>query len=109
MRLLIGVMARREREGEWPDAVRLVVVVLLPKFDGGFRPIGLLPFLPRIWMRARSAITQKWEKGNGRPYPYAGEANGANVAAWKQAARAELAATLGTCYGQALLDQMKAF
>ena len=31
------------------------------------------------------------------------------VAAWKQAARAELAATLGTSYGQVLLDLVKAF
>ena len=40
-----------EREGKWPAAVGVVVVVLLPKPDGGFRPIGLLPKDPRIWMR----------------------------------------------------------
>jgi hypothetical protein len=107
--VLINLIARCEREGRWPDAVQLVVVVLLPKLDGGFRTIGLLPLLPRVWMRARRSIAKMWEKENSRPYPYAGEARGATVAAWKQAARAELAATLGTDYGQVLLDLVKAF
>jgi hypothetical protein len=106
---VIALLMRCEREGNWPLAVRLVVVVLLSKSDGGFRPIGLLALLPRIWMRARRDAAQDWERMNARSYLYAGAAKGATVAAWKQAARAELAAALGTSYGQVLLDLVKAF
>ncbi|HUU62073.1 MAG TPA: reverse transcriptase domain-containing protein, partial [Acidimicrobiia bacterium] len=107
--LLIQIMLRCEALGEWPAAVALVVIVLLPKPDGGFRPIGLLPLLPRLWMRARREIATEWERVNKRPYLYAGEAMGAHVAVWKQAARAELAAVVGTDYALVLLDLVKAF
>ena len=106
---VIELLQRCEKEGQWPLAVRLVVIVLLSKSDGGFRPIGLLPLLPRIWMRARRDAAQQWERANARDYLYASEAKGATVAAWKQAARAELAVSLGTSYGQVLLDLVKAF
>ena len=71
---IIAILRRCEREGSWPLAVRLVVVVLLPKSDGGFRPIGLLPLLPRIWMRTRRDVAQAWERRNARSYLYGGEA-----------------------------------
>ena len=35
-----------ERHGCWPKGVGVVVVVLLPKAEGGFRPIGLIPTPP---------------------------------------------------------------
>ncbi len=98
-----------ELVGRWPEAVALVVVVLLPKPDGGRRPIGLLPLLPRVWMRARRDIAHLWERTCDRPFLYAGPARGAHVAAWRQAARAELAAAVNACYGQVLLDLVKAF
>ena len=79
----IDLIAMCERSGRWPSAIDLVVIVLLPKPDGGWPPIGLLPFLPRIWMRVT------------RPYLYAGAAKGATVAAWKQAARGERARAAG--------------
>ena len=42
--------------------------------------------------------------------PYAGPSKGADVAAWKQAARAELAETCkDTSYAQCRLDLVKAF
>jgi hypothetical protein len=73
---IMEVLMRCEIEGKWPLAVRLVVIVLLPKPDGGFRPIGLLPLLPRIWMRARRDTAQAWERANARSYLYGGEAKG---------------------------------
>ena len=74
----------------------IVVIALLPKSDGGFRPIGLMPFLVRIWTRARKEVTMQWEKLNHHPFLYAGKGTGADVAAWRRAARAELAATAST-------------
>ena len=50
-------------------------------------------------------VTLQWERETRRGYLYAGAARGA----WKQAARAELAAAIGADYGQVLLDLVKAF
>ena len=100
---------RCEAEGQWPAAIEMVIICLLPKPDGGFRPIGLLPVLPRIWMRARRNATRRWERCNDRPYLYAGEGKGAQVAAWQQAARGEAAARNEAAYAQGLLDLVKAF
>ena len=68
----MALLLKCEREGRWPRQVGIVVVVLLPKPDGGFRPIGLLPHLPRIWMRARRDEAKQWEVQCDRPYLYAG-------------------------------------
>jgi len=107
--MIITIFARAERTGNWPEAVELVIIVLLPKSDGGFRPIGLIPWLPRIWMRARRDVATSWERQHDRPFIYAGPAKGADVAAWKQAARAEHAVKSNLVYGIVLLDLVKAF
>ena len=52
----IALLLKCERSGIWPVQVGIVVVVLLPKPDGGFHPIGLLPHLPRVWMRVRRDV-----------------------------------------------------
>ena len=95
-----------EDEGDWPRAVALVIIALLPKTDGGFRPIGLMPCCCRVWSRVRRKHAVAWEERQKRGYLYAGKGKGANVAAWKQAIAAEAAASLGTevQYAQALLD-----
>ncbi len=106
---LLRVLFIAECRGSWPLAVALVIIVLLPKADGGRRPVGLLPLLPRVWMRLRKEVIQMWERDNDREYLYAGPARGATVATWRQAARAELAAASNAHYAQALLDVVKAF
>ena len=50
IQVLIDLIIVCEKVGKWPAATDLVVVVLLPKTDRGWRPIGLLSFLPRIQM-----------------------------------------------------------
>ena len=52
--------------------VALVLIALLPKLEGGFRPIGLVPFLPQPWMRARRRMANAWEETQQRHYLYAG-------------------------------------
>ena len=42
-----------ELQGDWPAVVEFVIIVLLPKPDGGRRPIGLFPAIIRVWARAR--------------------------------------------------------
>ena len=109
--LLVRVLLICEEEGEWPEAVALIIIALLPKTDGGFRPTGLIPFLPRIWSRVRRRCAREWEDKNQRPWLYAGKAKGANVVAWKQAMAAEAAAAAGPTvhHAEALLDLVKAF
>lgn len=48
--------------GSFPTKVGTVIAVLLPKQEGGFRPIGLLPFAPRVWMRLRREHAKRWEE-----------------------------------------------
>ena len=109
IQLLIDLLWICERLGKWPMAIQLVIVVLLPMNGGGWCPIGLLPVLPRIWMRVRRPVVMLWERVQARPYLYAGAAKGATVAAWKQAARGERANLWKTSYGQGLLDLVEAF
>ena len=78
---LCAVMHHAERTGEWPAAAALILIALVPKAEGGFRAIGLLPLLPRLWMRTRKNIVAEWEESLQKPYLYAGKNMGATVAA----------------------------
>ena len=61
---------------------QLVVIVLIPKTDGGQRPIGLLPAAIRLWMRARSPQLRRWEADNNPDGLYGGADRSAARAAW---------------------------
>ena len=45
---ICAVLHSAETTGRWPEAAELVLIALLPKAEGGFRAIGLLPFLPLV-------------------------------------------------------------
>ena len=100
-----------EVTGQWPNKSAAVIVALLPKTSPGLRPIGLFPLWPKVWAKIRRQEALRWEIANDRPYLYAGPGKGANVVAWKQAARAEHAASMPApmAYGMTLLDLIKAF
>ena len=76
----------REAEGGagWGACAGITLIVLLPKSDGGTRPIGLFPSLVRIWMRVRLPVAREWQDAHDRAFFYAGPAKGATVAAWMQ-------------------------
>ena len=57
--LFISVLLSAELMGQWPSCIGVILVVLLPKADGGRRPIGLFPSLIRIWMRVRLKVAQQ--------------------------------------------------
>ncbi len=59
--LLIRLFSIAEILGSWPMVCQLVLIVLLPKPDGGRRPIGLFPTVVRIWFRARIEIAKLWD------------------------------------------------
>ena len=88
---LSHIYSRLEAMGEWTAVLNLVLIVLLPKLDGGLRPIGLFPTLIRLWMRARVWIARKWEAEHSLPCVYGGVSMGAHRAAWCENFSAEFA------------------
>ena len=106
---LAAILTSIEVNGKWLPALQLVMTVLLPKTDGGLRPIGLFPAVVRVWMRCRRPTIKQWRKANGRDYRYGGEGKGAQRAGWLHAAHAEMACASGKSYATILLDLVKAF
>ena len=109
IRCIICMLAMAEKLGRWPESIGVILVVLIPKSDGGRRPIGLFPTLIRVWMKTRLAIAQEWVAANEREYLYAGPGKGAEVAAWKQGMLAEAAKSIEASYASSLLDLVRAF
>ena len=58
LQALVIIFMAIEMAGQWPDNIGIVLICLLPKTDGGLRPIGLLPSLIRLWMRARLDVAR---------------------------------------------------
>ena len=106
---LARILAAAEALGAWGQAVSLVLIVLLPKPDGGLRPIGLFPTIVRLWMRARTVHARAWEAAHAMPQLFGGAGMGAQRAAWTVAFRAEAAALSAQEHAVALLDLVKAF
>ena len=106
---LVGDDMACERTGCWPIDLWVVLIVLLPKPDGGLRPICLFPTPVRIWMRAWAWIAQAWEAAHASPRLFGGKGMGAQRAAWTAAFQAEAAALDTMSHAVALLDLVKAF
>ena len=98
-----------EATGRWPDAVDAVLIVLLPRADGGRRPISLFASVVRLWMRARIYMARQWEAKHPNTALYGSKGMGAQRAAWTAAAGAEAAKLAKKAHAQALLDLVKAF
>ena len=89
-----------EAEGKWPEGLSGAIVALLPKRDDhsplAQRPISLLPMVYRLWAASRGAILKEWFAREGHASAWGqGKGKGADTAAWKAAAQAELAAAGG--------------
>ena len=106
---LATLFACFEASGCWTQALDLVIIVLLPKPDGGFRPIGLFPTIIRLWMRARIGIARAWESLHQIPSLFGGAGMGAQRAAWQAAFAAELSVLGNHHHVQAMIDLVKAF
>ena len=106
---LASLLMLAEDTGDWSTAISLVLIVLLPKEGGGYRPIGLFPTLIRVWMRARAAVARDWEELTASPGQYGAKGMGAQRAAWTAAFSAETAMSSGNDHAAVLLDLVKAF
>ena len=80
-----------EKLGSWCEALDLVLIVLLPKSDGGLRPIGLFPTLIRVWFRVRLGLARAWAHSHSLPCIFGGVGSSAQHAAWQAAFVAEAA------------------
>jgi hypothetical protein len=98
-----------EKKGGWCQILNLILIVLLPKATGGFRPIGLFPTVIRLWMRARYGLARAWQATHSLPVTFGGAGKSAQYAAWQAAFTAECAALMHLDHIQALLDLVKAF
>ena len=87
----------------------VILIVLLPTAAGGLRPIGLLPFETRLWMRTRAQVVRSWEAATALPCLFGARGMGAQRAAWVAAFKAEAIRNGGTTHVMALLDLTKAF
>ncbi len=105
----IEIMLACEAVGHIPDIIALVLVRLIPKRDGGRRPIGLLPSLYRIWAKIRAGDVRDWERKWARAYFAAGPGKSAEAAAWRSALRAELATASNASSASVLWDLLKCF
>ena len=106
---LANILRACEKKGSWPAAIYAVLIVLLPKPDGGRRPIGLFDSKVRLWMRIRSQVARMWEAANPSPAIFGGKGCGAQRAAWLSSLAAEGAHLAKQQYAQTLIDLVKAF
>ena len=106
---LVHILKACEKGGKWPASIYAVLIVLLPKPDGGRRPIGLFDSKVRIWMRVRSQVARLWEAAHPSPAIFGGKGCGAQRAAWLSSLAAEGAHLAKREYAQTLIDLVKAF
>ncbi len=97
-----------EMTGRWPSQIGLVPMPLIPKPKGGYRGIGILPGLYRLWAKARRPMAEAWERDNPRGYLAAAIGNGALVAVWRKAARQEAGVGAGSV-AASTLDDLESF
>ena len=62
--VMFGIM---ESMGALPSQVQTIMVIMLGKPKGGFRPIGLFTSFYRLWAKARRPYAEAWEARNWRP------------------------------------------
>ncbi len=86
---LSTILAAVETSGQWPRQVCLVTTALLPKPKGGFRPVGIMPAIYRLWSKARRDLTDPWEARHSRAYLSSAKGNGPIETMWRMGVRQE--------------------
>ena len=83
-------------------------LLMYDKLLGGFRPIGLLPSIIRLWEVCRKRALWDWERENRRSYNWAAPGNSSYTVVAHQRLAAE-AMPNGFFSALALLDLVKAY
>eukprot|EP00959_Pyramimonas_sp_CCMP1952_P269000 5624393-Pyramimonas_sp.AAC.1 len=62
---------------------------MLPKPEGGFRPIALLPTPTRVFSKLSRGEVKCWERDNNRDYLYGVHGKSCDRAVWEQSLTVE--------------------
>ena len=99
---------RCEIAGKWPEALRGFTVALIHKpkatHEGALRPIGLLPYIYRIWMAVRKRKLKTWVLSL-----HSGGIQSATAQAWRLGATQESERARGLFTLAAFLDCSKCY
>ena len=82
MKCVWKLLQMAEMGAVWPEVMRNVDMVRIPKESGGHRLIGLLPTLYRLWGKLRRPDCVSWEDENNDGTDYAVSGQSAQRAAW---------------------------
>ena len=93
LQAIADLLSAIEARGVWPRQLRFVQIVLIPKPKGGFRPIGLMSSLYRLWGALRRPVLGAWEATHKLPIFAFGAGRSALSAVWRVALEAEKATT----------------
>ena len=97
-----------EQQGTWLTQVRLIMMPLLPMAKGGFRTIGVIPVVQRLWARARRVEADEWERQHHRAYFAAGSGCSPIEIVRKQAAKQDAGVAQGE-EAAIILDDLESF
>ena len=108
--LLIHIFHAGESLGTFSSTCFQVFIALLPKLDGGKRPIGLYQTLFRVWVAARRPLISQWENNVvGREAFAASKGQAPTDVVWRQSFRAETAQQARRIFGAVLWDLHKCY
>ena len=96
-----------EEGGAWLGNAASALMHLIPKPQGGRRPIAIIATLIRVWVKCRKEEVREWKETCLRGYDWMGPGKGAEKAVWTQSAREEAMAQRGKATASVLFDLVK--
>eukprot|EP00959_Pyramimonas_sp_CCMP1952_P452289 9466313-Pyramimonas_sp.AAC.1 len=87
----------------------LIMIAMLEKPEGGFRPIGLLTTFVTVWGRCARSVARHWGNAKKRAFIYGRAGMSCERGAREQAFAAERALPANSCLGEGLLDLSEAY
>ncbi|CAK0853963.1 unnamed protein product [Prorocentrum cordatum] len=98
-----------EAGSPWPQAQDTILFYLLAKASGGYRNLGLIPELARLWETIRMPYARRWEHCHRRSYDWAARGRPSERAAREQALFCEATVAQGMGYAVTYFDLVKCF
>ena len=96
--------------GRVPSVLAMMLIALIPKADGGLRPIGLFPgSLKPMLHWTKSGLGSKWATAHRRPYFFGEQGKSCDACVWIQAAAADFATERQQAAVSVLFDLKKAY
>ena len=108
--MLMAIWAAMLFRGWVPNHIAMLLVVLLPKPEGGLRPIGLFSGMIRSLMHwLRDTVGNRWMRTISRPYWYGCKGKTIERCVWAHGMAAELAKATDQHAADILFDIQKAY